>query len=130
MRSAIVILLFAAAAVRAQQIGQNTPPGGGTATFTTSTQLVVESVVVTDKKGSPIEGLTAKDFTVTENGVPQEIRFFDHQDLPLTPGARRTRGPSLNIFISTTSWGERKFRARRRETLGTKIDGCWRSTST
>jgi VWFA-related protein len=99
MRSAIVILLFAAAAVRAQQIGQNAPPGGGTATFTTSTQLVVESVVVTDKKGSPIEGLTAKDFAVTENGVPQEIRFFDHQDLPLTPDAAHAGSEPEHIHI-------------------------------
>lgn len=88
MRLAIGTLLLAALAVRAQQIGQNAPPGSNaTATFTTSTQLVVETVVVTDKKGSPVEGLTAKDFTVTENGVPQEIRFFEHQKLPGTPGA-------------------------------------------
>ncbi len=33
-----------------------------------------------------MEGLTAKDFSVTENGVAQEIRFFEHQTLPQTPG--------------------------------------------
>src|ERR1700683_4252655 len=99
MRRAIVILLFAAAAVRAQQIGQNAPGGSGTATFTANTQLVVEAVVVTDKKGSPIEGLTAKDFTVTENGVPQEIRFFDHQDLTLAPGAAPVASEPEHIHI-------------------------------
>jgi VWFA-related protein len=93
-------ILLAAAALHAQQIGQNAAPGGsGTATFTANTQLVVEAVVVTDKKGSPIEGLTAKDFTVTENGVPQEIRFFDHQNLPLTPGAAPAESAPEHIHI-------------------------------
>jgi VWFA-related protein len=49
--------------------------------FTTSTQLVIETVSVTDKSGNPVEGLTAKDFTLTENGVPQQIRFFEEQKL-------------------------------------------------
>ena len=70
------------ACVSAQQIGQNAPAGAANATFTTGTQLVVETVVVTDKKGNPVEGLTAKDFTVTEDGNPQEIRFFEYQKLP------------------------------------------------
>jgi len=70
----------------AQQIGQNAPSGGNaTATFTAGTQLVVEIVVVKDKNGNPVPGLTAKDFTVTENGVQQTIRFFEHQKLPETP---------------------------------------------
>ncbi len=50
-------------------------------TFTTTTQLVVETVSVTDKSGNPVEGLTAKDFTLTENGIPQQIRFFEEQKL-------------------------------------------------
>src|SRR5579863_10229522 len=82
MRLAITILALATLAAPAQQIGQNAPAGKAAATFTTGTQLVVEAVVVTDKTGSPVEGLTAKDFTVTENGAPQTIRFFEHQKLP------------------------------------------------
>ena len=37
------------------------------------------------RKGTPIDGLTAKDFTLTEDGVPQTIRFCEHQQLPTTP---------------------------------------------
>ncbi len=55
--------------------------GQDTVTFTSSTQLVVEAVVVTDKNGNPVKGLTANDFTVTENGQPQAIRVFEYQDL-------------------------------------------------
>jgi VWFA-related protein len=41
-------------------------------------------VTVKDKKGKSIDNLTAKDFTVTEDGVPQKISFCDHQSLPET----------------------------------------------
>jgi VWFA-related protein len=104
MRRAIAIFLFAAATARAQKIGQNAPPRGtpgnsNAVTFTTGTQLVVEAIVVTDKKGSPVEGLTAKDFTVTEDGVPQVIRFFDHQNLPQTSGAAPAESQPEHIHI-------------------------------
>jgi VWFA-related protein len=68
--------------------GQNTPVGAdGVATFKTSTQLVIETVGVKDKSGKPIEGLTAKDFVVTEDGMPQTISFFEYQKLPEDPSA-------------------------------------------
>src|SRR5437016_413587 len=83
MRGVIAALLLWTLAAAPQQTGQNTPPEGkGTAKIAVSAQLVVETVVVKDKKGNPIEGLTAKDFTVAENGVPQAIRFCEHQELP------------------------------------------------
>ncbi|MGA2877374.1 MAG: VWA domain-containing protein [Bryobacteraceae bacterium] len=69
----------------AQQIGQNAPAGDDTpATFSASSQLVVETVNVKDKSGNPIEGLTAKDFMVTEDGAEQTIRFFEYQKVPET----------------------------------------------
>jgi VWFA-related protein len=72
----------------AQQIGQNAPLGTKeTAIIRVSTQLVVEAVVVKDKKGNPIAGLTSKDFTVTENGVPQTLSFCERQELPQAPSA-------------------------------------------
>lgn len=73
MRSAI-LLLFLVPALQPQQ-----------PTFTASTQLVIETVAVTDRSGKPIEALTAKDFTITENGVPQQIRFFEQQNLHEKP---------------------------------------------
>jgi VWFA-related protein len=84
MRLAITAILLCTLAVAAQQVGQNAPEPNGTPTISVSTQLVVEPVVVKDKKGNPIAGLTAKDFTVTENGVAQTLRFCEHQELPET----------------------------------------------
>ncbi len=51
------------------------------AQFTATTQLVVQTVTVKDKAGKPVEGLTAKDFTVLEDGAPQTIKFFEYQKL-------------------------------------------------
>jgi VWFA-related protein len=109
MRCAIVVLLMAPLAF------------GQTATFTTGTQLVVETVVVTDKKGSAVEGLTAKDFTVTENGVPQTIRFLEHQTLPVTPQPAPASGPEkIHVYdklsrtqIASESPGSARYKDRR-----------------
>jgi len=80
--AASVLFLTAAAPVCAQQIGQNKPAGGAdNFTLSVKVQLVVEAVVVKDKDGKPIPGLTAKDFAITEDGAPQSIRFCEHQDL-------------------------------------------------
>src|ERR1700722_13800187 len=89
MRLLITMLLAGTlAAANAQQTGQNvSPEANGTFTLTVKTQLVVETVVVKDKKGNPINGLTAKDFTLTEDGVQQTIRFCEHQELPASPDA-------------------------------------------
>jgi VWFA-related protein len=77
-----ILVLFAAVATTAQQVGQNKPAGESTTyTFSVRSQLVVETVVVKDKQGKFIPGLTARDFAVTEDGAPQTITFCEHQDL-------------------------------------------------
>jgi VWFA-related protein len=93
MKVFLLLLTLIAAEATAQQIGQNTSGStSGTYTLTVKAQLVVETVVVKDKQGKFIPGLSAKDFTVTEDGAPQTIRFCEHQDLaaeevPLAPAA-------------------------------------------
>ncbi len=79
---------------RGQQIGSNKKDGqAATYTLTVKSQLVVETVVAKDKAGHFIPGLTAKDFTLTEDGTPQTIRFCEHESLPQTaappPPSRR-----------------------------------------
>ena len=77
-----IFLLLALASASAQQTGQNKSPSEpGRFTLTVKSQLVVETVVVKDKQGKLIQGLTAKDFAITEDGVPQQITFCEHQAL-------------------------------------------------
>ncbi|MES2393544.1 MAG: VWA domain-containing protein [Acidobacteriota bacterium] len=86
MRSLLTLLLVSSLAAGAQTIGQNTPLGASpTYTLSVKSQLVVETVVARDKQGKLIEGLTAKDFTVTEDGVPQVLRYVEYETLPSTP---------------------------------------------
>jgi len=59
---------------------QQQPP-----TFRSSTRLVVSTVTVKDKEGKVIEGLTAKDFVVTEDNERQEIAFVEFQRLAGEP---------------------------------------------
>src|SRR5439155_6903239 len=73
---AIALLLPAA---HAQQPAS--PPPQQPFTIKIDTQLVVETVVVKDKDGKNIEGLTEKDFTVTEDNVPQTISVFQFEKL-------------------------------------------------
>lgn len=49
---------------------------GSSFTFQTSARLVNVEVVALDKKGKPITGLAASDFTLKDDGRPQTIRFF------------------------------------------------------
>ena len=75
--------LMAAAMAIAQQAPQ--PPAAqtpaGVVKFQSNTQLVIETVTVKDKNGKPVTGLTAKDFTITEDGIAQTIAFCEYQKL-------------------------------------------------
>ncbi|MGI4830633.1 MAG: hypothetical protein ACRYFU_20925, partial [Janthinobacterium lividum] len=83
MRRLSIALVLLAVHAHGQQIGGNTTPGkNDTYTLQVKSQLVVETVVVKDKQGHAIDGLTARDFTLTEDGVPQKIRYCEQQILP------------------------------------------------
>ena len=85
----LAMMLPATLTAGAQVVGQNAQPGTSNAPFTISatSKLVIEAVNVKDKQGKSISGLTAKDFTVTEDGVKQEVRYCEYQELPVAPPA-------------------------------------------
>ena len=60
---ALIFVLLAGAQQTAVQTPQTAP--NGVVKFQANTQLVIETVTVKDKNGKPVEGLTAKDFTIT-----------------------------------------------------------------
>jgi VWFA-related protein len=74
----VVAVVGALGVVSAQRPAQQQPA----ATFRTTTRLIVQTVTVKDKDGKPVEGLTTKDFVVTEDGEPQTLSFVEFQRLP------------------------------------------------
>src|SRR5271165_340679 len=72
--------LWIAALLALTAAGQQQP-----AKFTSSSNLVIVDVTVKDKAGKAISGLTAQDFLVLEDGKPQKIEVFEHQELAVEP---------------------------------------------
>jgi VWFA-related protein len=110
MRNLCALLLLLASAVGsgAQQVGQNKGPGETQSfTLTVKSQLVIEAVDVKDKQGSFIKGLTARDFTLTEDGAPQTIRYCEPQNLsdmakPLPAETAATEDVKIYNRLATT----------------------------
>ncbi len=59
---------------------------GGRYTFTQNVNEVVLNVSVFDEERRLINGLTQDDFQVSEDGTPQKIVAFQHQDVPVSIG--------------------------------------------
>jgi VWFA-related protein len=129
MRKIASVVLSCLMAATAQQ--PPPPPAtnpDGLAKFASNSQLVVEVVTVHDKDGKSIEGLTAKDFTITENNTPQTIKFCEFEKLPdntdFTPqfstrkpeGVEVPKGPPLTQIAPETP-GDIRYRNRRLLTL-------------
>jgi len=126
MRAILTALLLAPLAVTRQ----SAPDAAAKKAFKidVTTQLVVVNVAVKTKSGDPIDNLKASDFTVAEDGKPQEIRIFEFQRLaddslpPPVPAERQEDAPaSLPAVKSTIAApaiaaakpGEIKYRDRR-----------------
>jgi len=96
----LAVCFLAACSLLSQTIGQNAPDkSAATVTFSTTSQLVTETVAVTDKNGRPVEGLTAKDFTLTEDGVAQNITFFEEQRLAQPGSAPALPAGTENVHV-------------------------------
>ena len=92
-------------------------------TLQVSTQLVIETVTVRDRDGKIIEDLTAKDFAITEDGVPQTISVFQFQKLdapapapaatPAAPTAPTVPAAPARQISGAEKRGEIKYQDRR-----------------
>src|ERR1035438_9048310 len=86
MRSITATFLAWIMVVSAQQAprpaAQAQPPVvKGTYKFEATATLVVETVSLKDKRGTPVEALPANAFLVVEDGKPQTVKFCEFQKL-------------------------------------------------
>ena len=75
MRHVLALILFVCAAVSAGS-AQNSPPANQPPIFRADTGLVRVSVVVQDRNGRPVTGLTAADFELFDHRQPQKVALF------------------------------------------------------
>jgi VWFA-related protein len=103
----LVVLVCASGVLTAQHT---------TPVFRTATHLIVQTVTVKDKNGKPVQGLTAKDFIVTEDGRPQDIAFVEYQridDAP-TSSVTVTAGEPAPVTQGTVAIpGDARYRGKR-----------------
>lgn len=67
--------------------GQELEKGrNGIYTLQENVNEVLLNCAVVDEKGNLVQGLTQGDFRVWEDGVPQTIASFQHQDIPVSMG--------------------------------------------
>jgi Ca-activated chloride channel homolog len=81
-------------------LGQRLPGQTGSppesSTISVDVNLVVLHATVLDRRGGFVSGLQKEDFHVYEDGSPQVIRVFDHEDVPVAVGLAVDNSGSMN----------------------------------
>lgn len=92
----------------ANRLGAQQKPDEQTQTFRAGVELVSLSVTVTDRAGKYVTDLQARDFQIFEDGVHQEVRFFDRSNLPL----------ALSLLLDTSASMEGKLEVAQEAAAG------------
>jgi VWFA-related protein len=84
MRAASLLTALVLAQIGRAQTADS-PPQPEPPIIHVDTQFVLlDALVETKKSGAPLDTLTAKDFELSEDGVPQTISYFSRDQLPLS----------------------------------------------
>src|SRR5436309_2299940 len=103
----VAFLLLAALAGTSAPAQQGIPSPAPA--FPSQVELVTVDAVVVDAKGRAVPGLTAADFTVIENGVPQAITRFEAVQLPAGPAPPLPRNAPFSTNQSPEARQGRTF---------------------
>jgi VWFA-related protein len=90
--AAAIVLVLAPLATGGPAAQSASPPANGQS-FTANTTAILVDVVVRDRKGHPVLDLTADDFDVAEDNVPQKIDTF----------TRVSRGSGIGVGVAWKS---------------------------
>src|SRR5690349_12442354 len=80
----IALLAVAGSVIAAPSAQQQQPPAP---VFRANLSIVSVDVIVRDRDGNVVKGLTEKDFEVIEDGRPQEVRTFTFAEIKEGPAA-------------------------------------------
>ena len=119
MKSAPIALLLAAGWVAVAQVSssqvaapnRNTQQGSEQGAFQISVDvaLVVLGATIRDHEGHAVPQLKREDFEVFEDGRPQPIRLFRHEDSPVTVGLVIDHSGSMKQKLQEVTAGARAF---------------------
>ena len=119
-RRALALLLCASMVCPQAVLAQQARSGDGGFTFKVTSELVLVSVTVRDKKGELVRGLKQSDFTVLEDGKAQHIQTFDVEDVasfapaPQTgPAQAEMVAPKTDLLTGKTAPAREALRDRR-----------------
>jgi hypothetical protein len=104
---AVWLCIAASPAVRSQSVPPPppTPPSKAPPQALRVTARIVQvNVIVRDKKGVPVTGLMKSDFTIFDQGKPQEISSFEQQNNQATVTTASASAPNVfsNKFVEGT----------------------------
>jgi Ca-activated chloride channel homolog len=77
-----MVVVAAVSVLSAQQQASSDAASAQAAVFRSGTNLVPLNVTVTDSSRQFVKGLTASDFAIFEDGVAQDVQFFEATDTP------------------------------------------------
>ena len=121
---------------------QNAAPGAD-ATISVDVNLVVLHAVVHDRKGNFVSALPEQDFRVLEDGRPQSVRVFRHEDMPVSLGlivdnSTSMRGKRADVtaaaleFVRSSNQQDEMFivNFNERATLGLPVERLFSASAT
>src|ERR1700757_3110221 len=100
-----VARLFALLLCPALVMGQAAAPAASDTTLHVTSRIVYVDVVVHDAGGRLVRGLTQKDFTVLEDGQPQQIDYFVAHNYDLSAPRPATAPRPRNEFSNVPAAG-------------------------
>ncbi len=108
---ALAVLLLIVVAGHA---GQQAPPAKRDSDlesfrFSVDVALVVMHATVTDRQGGFVSNLGEQDFEVHEDGVPQRIRLFTNEDIPVSVGLVVDHSTSMRPKLAEVAAAARTF---------------------
>jgi VWFA-related protein len=103
-----------------RSISAQTGESASGATISVDVNLVMLPATVTDRKGNFVPGLQPSNFHVFEDGIPQTIRIFQHEDVPVAVGlvvdnssSMRTKREDVSVaalaFIDSSNSKDQMF---------------------
>ena len=95
-----IVLIATLAAASGVLLGGQTPLQQTPPTFRGSVEAVQLTVIVTDRQGNPVRGLTEDDFEILENRVARPLTTFAAVDIPIEQGRQPAPAPVASDVLT------------------------------